>query len=99
MDALAPTGLVPHPRLQFNTYYALPMAQFGLKRIVDNISRDYLLEYAEREAEDALNPGTYPALTLGPGQRLASKGGFLVKLKGDSAAGAGIVATSRWIVP
>lgn len=88
-----------HPRLQFNTYYALTMAQFGLEHIVDNFSRDYLLEYVEHEAENALNPGTFPTLSLGPGQRFASKGGFVVKLKDPSDIAAGIAPVSQWIVP
>ncbi len=84
-------------RLQFNTYYALTMVQYGLEAIVDNFSRDYLLEYIEHEAENALNPGTFPRLSLGPGQRYASKGAYVVKLNPNSNNQ--IVPTSGWIVP
>ncbi|MEE9413351.1 MAG: c-type cytochrome [Methylococcales bacterium] len=84
-------------RLQFNTYYALTMVQYGLEAIVDSFSRDYLLEYVEHEAENALNPGTFPRLSLGPGQRFASKGAYVVKL--DPNANNQIVTASDWIVP
>lgn len=84
-------------RLQFNTYYALTMLQYGLEHIIDNFSRDYLLEYIEHEAENALNPGTYPRLSLGPGQRFASRGAYVVKLDMDSQHK--IVPVSDWIVP
>jgi len=86
-----------YPRLQFNTYYALTMVQYGLDSIVDNFSRDYLLEYVEHEAENALNPGTYPRLSLGPGQRFASKGAYIVKY--DPDAKQKISPVSLWIVP
>jgi hypothetical protein len=84
-------------RLQFDTYYALTMVQFGLEHIVDNFSRDYMLEYIEHEAENALNPGTYPHLSLGPGQRFASKGAYVVRLSDDPKQR--IETASDWIVP
>jgi hypothetical protein len=84
-------------RLQFNTYYALTMVQYGLEAIVDSFSRDYLLEYIEHEAENALNPGTFPRLSLGPGHRFASKGAYMVKLVFNTKDL--IVPVSDWIVP
>ena len=65
--------------------------------MVDRFSREYLLEYVEHEAENALNPGTYPELALGPDQRFASKGAYVVRV--DPGAEPAIVAMSRWIVP
>jgi hypothetical protein len=86
---------ITYDRIQFNTYYALNLLQFGLEHIVDHFSRDYLLEYIEHEAENALNPGTFPRLSLGPGQRFASKGAYLVQLDSNRS----IVPVSDWIVP
>ncbi len=88
---------VTDKRLQFNTYYALTLVQYGLDAIVDNFSRDYLMEYIEHEAENALNPGTFPRLSLGPGQRFASKGAYIVKLSADEESG--VIAVSDWIIP
>ena len=73
------------------------MVQYGLEHIVDHFSRDYLFEYIEHEAENALNPGTFPRLSLGPGQRYASKGAFIVRLDPDQPRK--IQPVSRWIVP
>lgn len=86
-----------HPHIQFNTYYALTTVQSGLMHIVDNFSRDYLLEYIEHSAENSLNPGTYPHLSLGPGQRFASKGAYIVKLTPEGKHP--IASVSDWIVP
>ncbi len=60
-------------------------------------SRDYFVETLEREAERAANPGVFPRLGLGAGQRFASKGCYIVR----PAAGApgGLAAASDWIVP
>lgn len=88
---------ITNPALQFNTYYALNILQYGLEPIVDHFSRDYLLESIEHEAENALNPGTYPRLSLGPDQRFASKGAYLVKL--DLTGEQLITPLTEWIVP
>lgn len=88
---------ITHRRIQFDTFFALTMLQYGLEHIVDDFSRDYLLEYVEHEAENALNPGTYPRLSLGPGQRYASKGAYIVKL--DAGARGGFGPVGDWIVP
>lgn len=88
---------IDHERLQFNTYYALNLLQFGLEHVVEHFSRDYLLEYIEHEAENSLNPGTFPRLSLGPGQRFASKGAYIVQMdKNDKQR---LKPASDWIIP
>lgn len=86
-----------HPRLQYQTYYALTLVQYGLVHLLADFHRDYLIELIEHEAENRLNPGTHPSLALGPGQRLASKGAYIVAL--DPTAKGGFKALSEWIVP
>lgn len=86
---------ITHERIQFNTYYALNLLQYSLEHVVNHFSRDYLLEYMEHEAENALNPGTFPRLSLGPEQRFASKGAYLVQLNSNHS----VSALSDWIVP
>lgn len=88
---------IPFPRLQFDTYFAMTMLQFGLEDIIGVFSRDYFLESVEHLAESNLNPGTYPSLSLGPGQRYASRGAHIVQLTGKSEPA--IVPVSSWIVP
>ncbi len=88
---------IPYPRIQFDTYYALTALQFGLAHIVDHFSRDYLIEYIEHEAENALNPGTFPHLSLGPGQRFASRGAYIMRR--NSLDKYPLTRASDWIVP
>ena len=59
--------------------------------------RDYLIERIEGLLERRIITGYYPRLTLAPGQRLASKGGYLVHFA--DAKGTRIVADGGWIVP
>ena len=65
--------------------------------MVDHFSRDYFIESVEHEAESLPNPGVFPHLSLGPGQRFASKGSYIVK-PSDRAPG-GFEAVSEWIIP
>jgi len=60
-----------------NTYLALDAVRHALVHAVDRYSRDYLIETIEHEIENQLNPGIYPRLSLGPGQRFAAKGARL----------------------
>lgn len=87
-----------YPRLQLQTYYALTMMQYGVADLVNDFNRDYLIEFIEHEAEAELNPGMYPKLALGPGQRFASKGAFIIELaRGKNKPDYHTV--SDWIVP
>lgn len=88
---------VTHPRLQLQTYYALTQMQFAFDNLIADFYRDYLIEFIEHEAEANLNPGVYPSLSLGPGQRFASKGAFIMKLSKESKDG--YKAVTDWIVP
>ena len=64
--------------------------------MIDHFSQPYLIESIEHETENALNPGTYVRLSLGPGQRFASKGAYVVRMPGHAA---GLQPVSSWIVP
>ncbi len=72
-------GLIDEP-LQMNTYFALSVTDFAVSHLVGNYSRDYLIERIEHETENNLNPGVFPNLSLGPGQRFASEGNYLLRL-------------------
>ncbi|MEM7355855.1 MAG: hypothetical protein AAF657_33875, partial [Acidobacteriota bacterium] len=83
-----------HERLRLETYFALSIADHAIDHLVESFSRDYFIENVEHEAENALNPGVYPHLSLGPGQRFASKGSYVVRLTDGK-----IEPVSPWIVP
>jgi hypothetical protein len=59
--------------------------------------RDYLVELVEEMLSERLVNGYFSHLGLAPGQRFASKGGYLVRL--SEPAGPKVVAASGWIVP
>ncbi|MDH5562581.1 MAG: c-type cytochrome [Nitrospirota bacterium] len=88
---------ISKPTLQFETFYALSLLEAALMNMREDYYRDYLIERIERESEKDLNPGIYPRLALGPTQRFASKGAFIVRL--DPAQPSRLIAVSDWIVP
>ncbi len=88
---------IDEPRLQFQSYYAATLLDAALSRLLRDFYSDYLIEAVESEAEGDLNPGVYPSLALGPGQRFGSKGMFVVRV--DDAAPDGVAAASDWITP
>jgi hypothetical protein len=62
----------------------------------ENFSRDYFIERIEQMAQSALSPSIYPHLSLGPGQRFASRGAYVVRFPGD--AGGVPIAVSDWLI-
>ena len=88
---------VSNPRLQFESYFALTMIEHSLQHLLGDFNREYLIELIEHEAEKNLNVGTHPTLALGPGQRFASKGAYVMRLDADSEYG--YSPDSDWIVP
>jgi hypothetical protein len=82
-------------RVQTDTYLACTLLAEALGHMQDSFVRDYLVERLEVLVSHRLVNGYYPRLGLGPGQRFASKGGYLVRL----APGGGVVAETGWIVP
>lgn len=85
------------PDLQYNVYWALTLLASSVEQLLQDYYRDYLVERIEHNAEANVNPGSYPTLSLGPGQRFASRGVFVVRL--DADAPDGVRAVSDWIVP
>lgn len=78
-------------RIQANTYFAATLAGDALAHMEGIFSRDYFIERVEHMAEQSLLPSVYPRLSLGPGQRFASKGGYV--------AGFAPEGWREWIVP
>lgn len=88
---------VTNQQLQFQTFYALTLLDAALGRLKTDFFRAYLIESVEHEAEGDLNPGVFPSLSLGPGQRVGSHGMFVVQLaegKDNSVRSVG-----KWMLP
>ncbi len=67
------------PSMQLKTHFMLSVTSHAIGHLVGRHSRAYLLERIEHETENALNPGLFSQLSLGPGQRFAAgSGGELV---------------------
>jgi len=81
-------------RVQLNTYFMLRVVDHAITNLAGNFSRDYFIENVELETALTSNPGVFPRLSLGPGQRFASKGCYIIRI-----ADGKIEAVSRWIVP
>ncbi len=84
-------------RIQADTYVACDSLAQNLSHMGDDIVRDYLVERFESMLSSRLFDGYYPRLELAPGQRFASKGGYIVHFAHGS--GRQIAAEGEWIVP
>jgi hypothetical protein len=83
-------------RTQANAFFAATIAGDAVSHMGENFSRDYFIERIEQMAQSALSPSIYPHLSLGPGQRFASRGAYVVRFPGD--AGGVPIAVSDWLI-
>ena len=84
-------------QVQVDTYLACGLVSETLNHMVDAFVRDYLLERVEMLLDHRALTGYYPRLTLAPGQRFASKGGYVVRF--TEPQGRKIAAVSDWLTP
>jgi hypothetical protein len=84
-------------QVQADTYLVCGLVSDTLNHMVDTFVRDYLVERIEEMLEHRVITGYYPRLALAPGQRFASKGGYVVHFAGP--AGTRVVADGEWVVP
>jgi hypothetical protein len=84
-------------QVQADTYLACSLLSETLNHMVDTFVRDYLVERIEGMLEHRIITGYYPRLALAPGQRFASKGGYLVHFA--DAKDKRLIADGDWIVP
>jgi hypothetical protein len=61
-----------------NTYYAVTLLAKGIKHIRSHFSRDYLIERLEHMVDTVPFHSIYKRLSLGPEQRFASKGAYII---------------------
>jgi mono/diheme cytochrome c family protein len=84
-------------RTQANAFFAATVTGDAVSYLGENFSRDYFIERIEQMTQTSLSPSIYPHLSLGPGQRFASKGGYVV---GFSPGEGGVpVAIGEWLIP
>jgi hypothetical protein len=84
-------------QVQADTFLACGLLSETLNHMVNAFVRDYLIERLEMEMDHRVLTGYYPRLSLAPGQRFASKGGYFVRF--TEPQGVRIAATTRWITP
>ncbi|MDB5914713.1 MAG: c-type cytochrome, partial [Ramlibacter sp.] len=79
-----------------HTLFAINVAGEALAHLQDSFSRDYFVERVEHAITTTITPTFFPNVSLGPGQRFASKGAYVVRTE---AGGGSVAAVSEWIVP
>jgi hypothetical protein len=83
-------------QVQADTWLACGLLSETVKHLVDAFIPDYLVERLEDTMEHRVVTGYYPRLALGPHQRFASKGGYLVHFAPDSQR---VIPDGDWITP
>jgi hypothetical protein len=84
-------------RTQIDTWVACGIVSENLRNMQDDFVREYLVENVEVMLSTRIVNGYYKRFGLAPGQRFASKGGYIVRLAG--AEGRKVVPEGDWIVP
>jgi hypothetical protein len=83
-------------RTQANAFFAATVTGDALSHLGESFSRDYFIERIEQMVGSSLSPSIYPRLSLGPGQRFASRGGYIL---GFPQGAATPVPVSDWLIP
>jgi len=84
-------------KIQTNTYFALRATGRAIMHLRDKFSRDYFIELIEHISEKLFVSSVYPRLTLAPGQRYASKGGYILHVSDENQREPSPV--SEWLIP
>ena len=82
--------------VQVNALFAMTVLSDAVGHISDSFSRDFFVERVEHVVTQTPMPSIYSQVSLGPGQRFASKGSTVVQLQGAQTQ---LKALSGWIVP
>jgi len=84
-------------RVLANTYFAATLTGDTYSRLLSHFSKDYFIELIEHMISKSITTSVYPQLNLGPGQRFASKGAYLVKY--SPRPDGGVEPLTDWQVP
>jgi hypothetical protein len=82
-----------------NAYFAVTITADVIKHLRANLIRDFFIERMEHMVENTVFHSVYPHLSLGPGQRFASKGCYIVGPLGDIKKETLLTAKYDWVVP
>ena len=82
-------------RLQANTFFSAQVLAEVIMHLLDNFSSAYIIERIEGMLATLSSNSIYPHLSLGAGQRFASKGSYIVKISPDGH----LSPVDGWIVP
>jgi cytochrome c553 len=82
-------------QLQANTFFSVQVLGEIIMHLLDNFSSTYIMERLEGMLAALSSGSIYPHLSLGTGQRYASKGNYIVKIAKDGQ----LTPVEGWIVP
>jgi len=88
---------VVNERVQSDTYLALGVLSEAITHMLESFYRDYLVERIENMLSAHQVSGYYPRFGLAPGQRFASKGGYIVHFADSD--GTRLIADGEWTTP
>jgi hypothetical protein len=80
-----------------NAYFAVAVTADAVGQTSDLFSREYLVERLEHMVGNTVTPSIYPRMSLGPDQRFASKGSYIVRPGGRGADD--LEPVSGWVTP
>lgn len=81
-------------RIQSEVYFNLLLLSEATGQMLDNLYQEYLVERVEDILSMGFNRTIYPSVSLGPGQRFASKGGYVMRFQKGK-----LVAETELIIP
>ena len=84
-------------KVQMNAYFAVAVTADAVGQTSDLFSREYLVERLEHMVGNTVTPSIYPRVSLGPDQRFASKGSYIVRPGGRGADD--LEPVSGWVTP
>ncbi len=86
---------IPDWDLMRETFFALRLVDNALEPLQADYYRDYLIEILEHITEVGLDPGPFPRPELGPEQRVASRGVYIMRWDPIDQV---LVPVSPWVV-
>jgi ABC-type branched-subunit amino acid transport system substrate-binding protein len=80
-----------------NTFTAIKVLLNAIKHARSHFNRAYIIELLEHKLDKSVLSGMYPKLSIGPNQRYASRGGYIMKLPGDASSP--LQPVTEWLLP